>query len=1067
MRPKALCEEIYDELSNGMLNRYQSEAKSRYILYGVKESNLPRYAENLDESLNHQVYLYISIGLDFYAHGEIAKSEDCFERAGTIMEYVNRDKAHQNAYSQYSLLISALSYYCAGQISKSYVVANEISNDLPIGLLAQLWLHKDFEKIQTAIELILTDEVEETTEAVKTFAKCYSKVIAFIQHGEFALLESATHDMEGLREDALKQGAIDLWIVCALMAHILKRLKDTSLWTHIPKLGVNKESIEAYIHNLFYAHHHAFELFKTQIEALDVLLRGEGAVISLPTSSGKTRIAELAILKALMADPESAVLYLAPFRSLAYEVETNFGSVFAPLQINVSHLYGDNDFTARDASMMEDSSIWIATPEKAKVIFRYGGFKKRISLVVLDEGHLIDKSTRYVVNEMFIEELRSKIQADNGQFLVLSAVLPNAQDMSRWLTNSEENQLVSDWQLSTQRTGLIVNYPAKIELEWDPYKTCFNPNFIVESLNGDDTCARVAKRFYEFGSVLVFVGQAKEIERQAEALYRLVENESDVDWIDETSDWERFELICGEDTTSGNILKYARKGILCHSGALVDSLRFSMERLLRKGKDKARYIIATSTLAQGVNIGVTSVIFASVDYNYRSPINKRDFWNVAGRAGRAFSDTEGRILYYVKATAEWEERRNRTQAWAYMADKHLGNVKSGVLSTLQEILGMCEIHELSQEQIDAIIERDVYPNIDADLSKIQTNLDLLDDSMLSIILEKESNQEEIESYIDTTLAMQQANEQDKAKLRRMLAARYRRNMQYTVNDQTYFTCTGLSLATSTYLFGQIDTVHEILRAYCDLEQTAEDLLAAVDKLEDIVLGIPSTLFKKVPKEHLNQYRTNWFNGIVINRVRIGKKIKDFYKTAMPWALNALSGYYTATREEPEIADALMRLSTCVELGIASYWACRIYTCGVESRNASMELAERLADRSREQNKSIRNYILREVENIGDVSETTKAWLDVLRKEDKVRRERVKKIPQCMLEVVEDEVDSILYVFKSGEKFYVRNADYSYLRKIDPKEYDMNQAVDIMGVYYRKTDPHQYALVSDDVQYIIE
>ena len=105
MRSKALCEEIYDELSNGMLNRYQSEAKSRYILYGVKEPNLPRYAENLDESLNHLVYLYISIGLDFYEHGDIAKSEDCFERAGTIMEYINRDKAHQNVYSQYSLLI--------------------------------------------------------------------------------------------------------------------------------------------------------------------------------------------------------------------------------------------------------------------------------------------------------------------------------------------------------------------------------------------------------------------------------------------------------------------------------------------------------------------------------------------------------------------------------------------------------------------------------------------------------------------------------------------------------------------------------------------------------------------------------------------------------------------------------------------------------------------------------------------------------------------------------------------------------------------------------------------------
>ena len=84
---------------------------------------------------------------------------------------------------------------------------------------------------------------------------------------------------------------------------------------------------------------------------------------------------------------------------------------------------------------MEEASVWIATPEKAKVIYRYGGFTKRIALVVMDEGHLIDDSSRNVTNEMFTEELRIKVESDNGRFLVLSAVLPNARDILREITS--------------------------------------------------------------------------------------------------------------------------------------------------------------------------------------------------------------------------------------------------------------------------------------------------------------------------------------------------------------------------------------------------------------------------------------------------------------------------------------------------------------------------------------------------------------------------------------------------------------------------------------------------------
>lgn len=1062
MRTLERCDHIYDELNNGSLVRYQSEASARYILYGTKETSMPNFAPNLDASLNSQAYLFVSIGLDYYGHGNTERSEECFERAGTIWEYINRDKAHQDEYSQYGLLMSALAYYCAGQISKSYVVAQDESDDLTIGALIRYWIHKDFGKLQEQITEILLLDNPDISNEVKTFAKSLSKIIAFIQHGDYSLLDLAVLDMARLKNDAKIKGEPDLWIVSILMIHIYERLRKTSLWTHIPKLGNDENIIKKYIHNLFYSKH-IFELFKTQIEALDVILKGDGAVISLPTSSGKTRIAELAILNTLMTDPEAAVLYLAPFKSLAYEVESNFESVFAPLHITVTHLYGDNDYTDIDKSKMEEASVWIATPEKAKVIYRYGGFNKRIALVVMDEGHLIDDSSRNVTNEMFTEELRTKVASDNGRYIVLSAVLPNAKDIAEWLTKGD-NELVSSWQLSTQRPGVIMNYPAKVELEWDPEKNCFNPNFIGGSYDEYASCAEVAVRFQEFGPVLLFVGQTDEVLDQASAIYRIIEQEADIDWTDDTSDWEKFVLICEEDDSNGEILKYAKKGILCHCATLPDSIRYTMERLLRKGT--AKYIVATSTLAQGVNLGVTSVIFSSIDQGYHDNIKKREFWNIAGRAGRAFDDTEGRVLFYVDAKGWDRGLARKDYAWStYLADKGLENVKSGVLSIIQKILSICSSSQFSVEQIIEMIENDDLKLPAKENEKISTWLDWIDDSMLSIIVEKQSSIDAIEEYLDTTLALRQAKPEEKSDIKRIIAARYRRNMLYAESDQTYFTCTGLTLGASTSIFAHIDKVTEIMCAYCESPQSYEDMLIAIDKLEDIVHTIPSKPFYKATKKQLNRYRTHWFDGNPIPQPKVAKKVKHFYKNALPWVLNALSGYYATNQHNSEIADALMKISTCSVLGILSYWACRLYVSGIQSRKAFKELASKLPDYSNDSTQHIKEIILGRAGELEDLSALTKAWIEIIRKDKTLHEQRIHKIPSYSM-TRPDANSPILYLTEKDDVYYLRDNDYSYVREINSDENDLALIADIPGLYFMKKDEYMYQLVSDNISYKI-
>ena len=122
------------------------------------------------------------------------------------------------------------------------------------------------------------------------------------------------------------------------------------------------------------------------------------------TSSGKTRIAEIAILETLVNNPHSKVLYLAPFRSLSYEVEESMEKMFSPLGFTTTFLYGGGQYSKLDKALIENSNVIIATPEKAKAIIRADDdIADGIDLLIIDEGHLLGADERLIKIELFIE----------------------------------------------------------------------------------------------------------------------------------------------------------------------------------------------------------------------------------------------------------------------------------------------------------------------------------------------------------------------------------------------------------------------------------------------------------------------------------------------------------------------------------------------------------------------------------------------------------------------------------------------------------------------------------------
>ena len=131
---------------------------------------------------------------------------------------------------------------------------------------------------------------------------------------------------------------------------------------------------------------------------------------------------------------------------------------------------------------------------------------------------------------------------------------------------------------------------------------------------------------------------------------------------------------------SSDVLKCLRLGVALHHGALPMSYRKEVERLLREGILKVT--ISSPTLAQGLNLSATAIVMHSLHRNGEI-IKVSEFKNVIGRAGRAYIDVEGLVLFPIFA----DTRNRRHNEWVKLIeDLGARDMESGLIQLLQALL---------------------------------------------------------------------------------------------------------------------------------------------------------------------------------------------------------------------------------------------------------------------------------------------------------------------------------------------------------------------------------------------
>jgi hypothetical protein len=128
-----------------------------------------------------------------------------------------------------------------------------------------------------------------------------------------------------------------------------------------------------------------------------------------------------------------------------------------------------------------------------------------------------------------------------------------------------------------------------------------------------------------------------------------------------------------------DLLKCLKLGVAIHHGALPTPYRREVEQLLRMGV--LRLTVSSPTLAQGLNLSASTLVMFGIERSGEI-IETSEFRNIIGRAGRAYVDLEGLILYPM-----FDDHAERRRKWKQLSEDTAGKeMESGLLRLLVTLL---------------------------------------------------------------------------------------------------------------------------------------------------------------------------------------------------------------------------------------------------------------------------------------------------------------------------------------------------------------------------------------------
>lgn len=457
-------------------------------------------------------------------------------------------------------------------------------------------------------------------------------------------------------------------------------------------------------------------LWPNHINAINTnyLNKGISSVISFPTGGGKSTLSELKILTSIILD--EPVIFIVPTLALVDQVSNSLKSIFPEASMKDNY----EEFSSDDSSL---PNISVMTPESCLVKLNFNPeLFSNLGLFVFDECHLLNPKSTDNMDRRSIDAMICLLKiiesAPNTDLLMLSAMLSNSEEISAWLQSiigKDVVPLTLNWKPTQQVKGCVVyknddivqlkrfirtapkttsnklTTQAKRELNITPYGffslnqtwhstrirdyklsrlTSSNVllttnNFNQLTSNRNVVAAKIAMNSTNSKiKTLVFGLTRNDCESIVKEISR--NQTRTIDFLEKEQ--VLFDLLIEEFGNSSCLYVSNESGSLPHHGLLTKNERLLHEMLFKRdsGVDS---LVATSTLAQGINLPAELVIIAGdlrfdAELENQELLEAHELLNAAGRAGRAGKNSKGMVLIVPGKVVEYNQSERRiTNHW--------------------------------------------------------------------------------------------------------------------------------------------------------------------------------------------------------------------------------------------------------------------------------------------------------------------------------------------------------------------------------------------------------------------
>ena len=667
------------------------EIKSKHLLKIIKaqakmwEYNLPKEEHNVYFPTDPSTLFPLTIGLlgDLCRkinNGEETTNFDKLFAPQFFDAFINAK--FDTKINDCLFLLGASAFYLADMPGNAAILAHKVSSNLSI----------DAEKLELLLQHILIGDLETLTELespYKDFIKnIKEQYLSYFSTGKD--VDNLFSSINKLRETVYEFSDPISLLIADIISAVVRKKVANSTWKLLPifsnlSVDIWKSTLEN-------------ENFVKELWPAQILIgqagcyRGNSAVIQMPTSAGKTKSTEIILRSAFLSDRNvKLAVIIAPFCALCHEIKDSLNIAFCDGLANVCELSDvlQMDFMQELAELFEEKPlvqhyILILTPEKMLYILRHiPDLASKIGLIIFDEAHQFDSGKRGITYELLLTELKMLL-SPLTQKILISAVISNAEDIAEWFNGTKLVVRGENLTIIPKSIGFAHWIDKKGQISYRDNTNIDNEDFFVPRVIDEIVLKKRGKerkdrvfpkkndspsislylglKLVKNGTVAIFCGQKKTANKLSKILTDALERNIPLDMPIDYSDSEEVRALyylqlknLGKDT---NIVKSAEVGVFQHHGNIPHGIRVAVEYAIKEGL--AKFVICTSTLAQGVNLPIRYLIVTNSRQGEKQ-IKVRDFNNLIGRAGRAGKHIEGSILFADNAL--YDERKSFDWRW--------------------------------------------------------------------------------------------------------------------------------------------------------------------------------------------------------------------------------------------------------------------------------------------------------------------------------------------------------------------------------------------------------------------